>query len=162
MQNYLLILRINVAYIFKKSLLGFTQYKAVTLNFQTLNFSPQLATHNELGTKGEQLATDFLQQKGYKVLATNWRNKHHEIDIVAQKKDILVVAEVKTRTGRYFGEPEEFVLKQKQKNLIKAANAYLLIYNLDLEVRFDIISIVVEKEDKFVINHIEDAFSAVV
>lgn len=121
-----------------------------------------MATHNELGTKGEQLASDYLKEKDYRVLDLNWRNKHHEIDIVAQKKDVLVIAEVKTRTGRHFGEPEEFVLKQKQKNLIRAANAYLFKNNLDLEVRFDIISIVVEKEDKFVINHIEDAFSAVV
>ncbi len=121
-----------------------------------------MASHNELGTKGEQRATDFLQQKGYKILDTNWRNNHHEIDIVAQQKNTIVIAEVKTRTGRVFGEPEEFVQKQKQKNLIRAANAYLFKNNLDLEVRFDIISIVVEKEDKFVINHIEDAFSAVV
>ena len=121
-----------------------------------------MATHNELGTKGEQRATDFLSQNGYKILETNWRNNHHEVDIIAQQKNILIIVEVKTRTGRVFGEPEEFVLKQKQKNLIRAANAYVLKNNLDLEVRFDIISIVVEKEDKFVVNHIEDAFSAVV
>lgn len=121
-----------------------------------------MAAHNELGAKGEQQASGFLQQKGYTILATNWRNHHHEIDIVARHKNILIVAEVKTRTGRFFGEPEEFVLKQKQKNLIRAANAYLLRNNLDIEVRFDIISIVIEKEDKFIINHIEDAFSAVV
>jgi putative endonuclease len=121
-----------------------------------------MAEHNELGTKGEERASDFLQKKGYRILASNWRNNHHEIDIVARYNNTLVVAEVKTRTGRIFGEPEEFVLKQKQKNLIRAANAYLVRNNLDIEVRFDIISIVVEKEDKFVINHIEDAFSAVV
>ena len=120
-----------------------------------------MATHNELGTKGETRATEFLKEKGYKILATNWRNNHHEIDIIAQYKNTIIVAEVKTRTGRIFGEPEEFVLKQKQKNLIRAANAYVLKNNVDLEVRFDIISIVVEKEDKFVVNHIEDAFSAV-
>jgi putative endonuclease len=120
-----------------------------------------MAAHNELGSKGEQRASDFLQKKGYKILDTNWRMQQLEIDIVAQQKNLLIIAEVKTRTGRVFGEPEEFVQRQKQKNLIRAANAYVLKNNLDLEVRFDIISIVVEKEDKFVVNHIEDAFSTV-
>jgi putative endonuclease len=67
-----------------------------------------------------------------------------------------VIAEVKTRKTNYFGEPESFVTRQKQKNLIKAANEYILLNTLDLDVRFDIVSVVMNSST---VNHIEDAFS---
>lgn len=120
-----------------------------------------MAQHNETGKKGEELAIAFLTEKGFTVIEKNWISKHLEIDIIAQKKELLIIAEVKTRTGSYFGEPEEFVNKQKQKNLIKAAQAYIEKQNLDLEVRFDIISIVFSpKNNAYKIHHIEDAFYA--
>ena len=68
-----------------------------------------------------------------------------------------MVAEVKTRKSNFFGEPEEFVTRQKQKHLIKAANAYIEKNNLDLEVRFDIISIILSGNEQKIF-HIEDAF----
>ncbi len=116
-----------------------------------------MAEHNDTGTKGEKLATTFLQDKGYAVLETNWRFKNLEADIIATIAKTLVIAEVKTRKSNYFGEPETFVNKQKQKNLIKAANEYVLRNKLDMEVRFDIISIVMG-DSQMKINHIEDAF----
>ncbi|MES2591551.1 MAG: YraN family protein [Bacteroidota bacterium] len=116
-----------------------------------------MAEHNDTGTKGEKLASTFLQDKGYAVLETNWRFKNLEADIIATIAKTLVIAEVKTRKSNYFGEPETFVNKQKQKNLIKAANEYVLRNNLNLEVRFDIISIVMG-DSQTKINHIEDAF----
>lgn len=116
-----------------------------------------MATHNETGTKGEQIAANYLEKKGYTVLETNWRFKNLEADIIASIDKTLVIAEVKTRKSNYFGEPETFVNKQKQKNLIMAANEYIVRNQLDMEVRFDIISIIInDKEIK--INHIEDAF----
>lgn len=116
-----------------------------------------MATHNETGTKGEQIAANYLEKKGYTVLETNWRFKNLEADIIANINKTLVIAEVKTRKSNYFGEPETFVNKQKQKNLIMAANEYVVRNQLDMEVRFDIISIIInDKEIK--INHIEDAF----
>jgi len=118
-----------------------------------------MAEHNETGIKGEVLATNYLKQKGYSILETNWRFKNLEADIIASINSMLIVAEVKTRTGNYFGEPEIFVDKQKQKNLIKTANAYVQRNNIDLEVRFDIISILM-KNSTATINHIEDAFYA--
>ncbi|MCX6297043.1 MAG: YraN family protein [Bacteroidetes bacterium] len=75
---------------------------------------------------------------------------------MARVSQTLVIAEVKTRKSNYFGEPESFVTKQKQKNLIKAANEYILRNNLDLEVRFDIVSVVLN--DISAVKHIEDAF----
>ena len=116
-----------------------------------------MAEHNDTGTKGEKLAGEFLQKKGYVLLETNWKFHHLEADIIARHGNTLVVAEVKTRRSNYFGEPETFVNKQKQKNLIKAANGYILRYQLDLEVRFDIISIILG-DNQTKINHIEDAF----
>jgi putative endonuclease len=113
----------------------------------------------ETGKKGEKMAADFLLKNGYEVLEINWRHKQFEIDIIAKKSDVLVVAEVKTRTGNYFGEPEEWVTKVKQKNLIKGAEAYIKERDLDVEVRFDILSIILSpKGGEPKIHHIEDAF----
>ena len=116
-----------------------------------------MAEHNQTGTTGEELAASFLEKKGYSVLEKNWRFGHEEIDILASNDSILVVAEVKTRKSNFFGEPEEFVTRQKQKHLIKAANAYMEKNNLDLEVRFDIISIILSGNEQKIF-HIEDAF----
>jgi putative endonuclease len=118
-----------------------------------------MAEHNEKGTKGEELAATFLKENGYTVLETNWRFKNLEADIIAVANGVMVVAEVKTRTTNFFGEPETFVNKQKQANLRRAANAYIQDKQLDLEVRFDIISVILGKnEEQVKINHIPDAF----
>ncbi|MFI5222508.1 MAG: YraN family protein [Bacteroidia bacterium] len=116
-----------------------------------------MAEHNETGLNGEELAATYLVQKGYDILEKNWRFQHAEIDIIAKNEDTLVIAEVKTRTSNYFGEPEEFVTRQKQKLLIKAANAYIEKNNLELETRFDIVSVILKKENPKIF-HIEDAF----
>jgi len=116
-----------------------------------------MAEKHDLGKAGEQIATAHLKSNGYKVMEVNWRKGHLEVDIIAQKDDTLVIAEVKTRSSNFFGEPEEFVTKTKQNNLIKAANAYVILNNLDIEVRFDIISILFNGPNHK-IHHIEDAF----
>ena len=116
-----------------------------------------MAEHNDTGVKGEDLACLYLEEKGYAILEKNWRFGREEIDIIAQQSETLVVAEVKTRSGSFFGEPEEFVNRQKQKNLIKAINTYIEKNNLDLEVRFDIIGVILSGKNHR-INHIEDAF----
>jgi putative endonuclease len=118
-----------------------------------------MAEHNITGQKGEQMAAAYLEGKGFIILETNWRFKNLEADIVAKKADMLILAEVKTRKSSYFGEPESFVTKQKQKNLIRTAHEYVERNKLDLEVRFDIVSIVLN--DNTAIRHIEDAFYAV-
>lgn len=116
-----------------------------------------MAEHNITGQKGEQLAADFLKTKGFSILEMNWRYKNLEADIIATDSETLIIAEVKTRKSNYFGEPETFVTKQKQKNLIKAAHEYIQSKNLDLEVRFDIVSIIISSQGSS-INHIEGAF----
>ena len=67
----------------------------------------------EIGKKGEILAKDFLIAKNYTILFMNWRNKHSEIDIIAQDGKMIVFVEVKSRKNNQYGNPEEFVTKHK-------------------------------------------------
>ncbi|HEY6144224.1 MAG TPA: YraN family protein [Flavobacterium sp.] len=116
-----------------------------------------MAEHNELGKLGEELAVEYLQKEGYEILETNWTFQKAEIDIIAQKNDILAVVEVKTRSSLEFGLPQDFVKPKKIQLLVKAVNEYVVFKNLDVDVRFDIIAI--HKEGKsFVIEHLIDAF----
>ena len=116
-----------------------------------------MAEHNELGKKGEQLAIDFLIKSDYKILEKNYRYLKAEVDIIAQKGEILAAIEVKTRTSAYFGNPEEFVNPKKIKLLISAIDHYVVERDLDVEVRFDIIAIIQNKKETK-IEHLEDAF----
>ncbi len=117
-----------------------------------------MAEHNELGKEGEQIAVNLLRKKGYEILARNWRFQKAEIDIIAQKNpSTIVVIEVKTRTNSFVGSPEEFVTKKKIKLLVKAADEYVVSNQLEVEVRFDIISVI--KNTKYQkVDHLEDAF----
>ncbi len=117
-----------------------------------------MAEHNELGKLGEQLARDFLIAKGYQILEQNWVCGHKEIDIIAMDGKELVIVEVKTRRVTFLVEPEETVDKYKQRFLIWAAEAYIERNNLDVDVRFDIVAIVIDKNNEHRIDHIENAF----
>jgi len=109
------------------------------------------------GKKGEDLAVEFLLEEGYEILERNWRFKHIEVDIIARNKDQLVIAEVKSRTGNSYGEPYTAVDFRKQRYLIFAAERYLYSHDLDLEVRFDIISIIID-QGRTALEHIKEAF----
>ena len=97
-----------------------------------------MASHNDLGKKGEVLAEKFLWANGYEVLASNYRFEKAEIDLIAKKDNILIVVEVKTRSSAYFGFPEEFVTEKKEQLLSDAIDDYLEKENLDLPIRFAI------------------------
>jgi len=116
-----------------------------------------MAQHNDLGKQGEILAQKFLKENGYTILETNWQFRHAEIDIIATKDDLLVVVEVKTRTSDHYGKPEIFVNKKKIKLLVEAINHYIDKHHLDVEIQFDIIS-VIKNQYTETIEHIEDAF----
>ena len=120
-----------------------------------------MAEHNDFGANGEQMAREFLVNEGYTILETNWKYRSHEVDIIAQKGDIMAFVEVKTRNSRFLGEPEFFVSKTQQHNYIRVADAYVQQHNLQNEVRFDIISIVLNSNEK-TIKHITGAFSTIV
>ncbi len=111
-----------------------------------------------LGIEGEKTAAQFLVDNNYTILKRNWHYHHKEVDIIAEKNGMLIFVEVKTRKTNYFGEPFESVTQQKQEFLIEAANGYLVDNDLDKEVRFDVISIVLSNKNSPEIFHIPDAF----
>ncbi|MBN3036027.1 MAG: YraN family protein [Bacteroidales bacterium] len=109
------------------------------------------------GRMGEEAAARFLADKGYEILERNWRCRKDEIDIIARDGDWLVIVEVKTYAGAEWISPGEAVPKTKQRCLIRAANAYIERKDIHMEIRFDIISVVLA-ETGTQINHIPDAF----
>jgi len=116
-----------------------------------------MAEHNVLGKEGEAAAVAYLQEKGYRILHTNWRQGSYELDIVAQTSDELVIIEVKTRSVGSMMNPEDAVTNQKIRNIVAATDFYVKYFNIDLPARFDIISII-GNSPNFAIDHIEDAF----
>lgn len=116
-----------------------------------------MAQHNELGKKGEQLAIDFLLKNGYDIVERNYRFDKAEVDIIAQKDNILAIVEVKTRSTVDFGNPQDFVKPKQIQRLVKAVDEYVTVNRLDVEVRFDIIAIV-KRGKALNIEHLKNAF----
>jgi putative endonuclease len=110
-----------------------------------------------LGRKGEELAVEFLKKEGYTILEKNWNAGKLEIDIIARKMDMIIFVEVKTRSVNYLATPESAVDSRKQRSIISAADRYLKKNRIDMESRFDIITLVKEKNN-FIIDHITNAF----
>lgn len=117
-----------------------------------------MAIHNDIGRDGELEAIKFLLQNGYEILDQNWVAGKAEVDIIAYKLNTIIFIEVKTRSSLAFGKPEEFVSTEKQRLLTNAAQTYIEVMEFEGEIRFDIISVILTKEKRFNINHIEDAF----
>lgn len=113
-----------------------------------------------LGRAGEQLAAEYLASKGYRIVKRNFRSHRNEIDIVALNGNILCFIEVKTRLSLEKGHPAEAVTPQKQKEIIKAAKAYLLtLDNAEPDCRFDVVTILLETTGGHpIIEHFPDAF----
>lgn len=109
------------------------------------------------GRSGEQIAVNYLIAKGYKILNQNYRYQKAEVDIIAQKAGGLIAVEVKTRSNEDFGSPQEFLKPAQIQRIIRAVDHYVLIHNLELEVRFDIMAIVMSSA-AYKIEHIKNAF----
>jgi len=119
-----------------------------------------MAFHNLLGEEGEKIAVRYLKSKGYIVYQTNWRFGKLEIDIIAEDGQELVFIEVKTRSSEIYGRPEEAVDDAKESAILNAADIYVRDFNLEIEVRFDILSVLINNK-KSKICHIIDAFSGI-
>jgi putative endonuclease len=126
-----------------------------------------MASHNILGKEGEQMAVNWLQEKGYEILHRNWRYSHYEIDIVAKKAcpndssgrgDILHIVEVKARYGKQFGNPEDSVTKKKFKHLQKATDEFLFLNPGYKWIQYDILAITLHKYDEPEYFLLEDVF----
>ena len=116
-----------------------------------------MARHNDLGKVGEDLAVDFLIRNDYYIRARNFRFEKAEVDIIAQKEELLIIVEVKTRSTTDFGNPQDFIKPKQIANLVKAVNAYVEQEGLDYEVRFDVIAII-KNRNQLEIEHLKDAF----
>jgi putative endonuclease len=114
-------------------------------------------THIELGNLGEKMALDFLQKKNFTIHSCNYRFKKNEVDIIAENDGKLIVVEVKTRETAEIGEPYKAVTRSKQRHIITVVDYYVKEKNIDLEVQFDVISIV-HNSYRTKIEHIENAF----
>ncbi|SDM39588.1 YraN family protein [Kriegella aquimaris] len=116
-----------------------------------------MGKHNEFGKEGEDLAVAYLIEKGYTIKCRNYRFLKAEIDIIAQKDDILAIVEVRARSNDQIINIADTVTKKKIQLLVNGADNYVTERNLDIEVRFDIIAIL--KNSKiFRIEHLEGAF----
>jgi len=118
-----------------------------------------MAKHNLLGKLGEAEACAFLKKNGYLIREQNWHSSHKELDIVAERDGWLVIVEVKTRTSQQWEPPEMAVNQQKIRHIVQAAHHYVRLHQIDLPVRFDVVTVITNPEST-AIEHIEDAFLA--
>ena len=119
-----------------------------------------MAESYELGKIGEELAAEYLQKRGYKILEQRWHDHHLEIDIIAfdTETNELVSAEVKTRKSGDFGSPEDAVDMKKIRRTVYATAFYMKLHKIRWSVRFDIFSIIIPENGQARITHIKDAF----
>lgn len=117
-------------------------------------------SHLDTGRRGEDIAAEFLEQKGYRIAVRNFRAGKGEIDLIVwtASGDQLVFVEVKTRSGDGFGGPEEAVNKRKQRVMVRTAGEYMDSISYEWEIRFDIVAVILQNGRLLTIRHIEDAF----
>lgn len=116
-----------------------------------------MAKHNDLGKQGEQMAADFLMHLGYEILERNYRYQKAEVDIIAKKKNILAIIEVKTRSTTVFGNPQDFLKAKQIERIVHAIDHYVILKQLDVEVRFDVVAIV-KNGNQYDFEHLENAY----
>ena len=96
----------------------------------------------DTGILGEKLARDFLKKRGYRILETNYRCPRGEVDLIAEHKDYLVFVEVRTKTSRDFGTPEESITATKRERLRTVASYYQQAHdNLPQLWRIDVVAV---------------------
>ena len=112
------------------------------------------------GRFGEEQAARYLQRRGYRIEARNFRCRFGEIDIIARRGRYLVFVEVKQRQDRRFAEAREYVTGRKQARILAAARLYLAQNETDLQPRFDVIEVYGGEGERTKIVHLENAFEA--
>jgi putative endonuclease len=116
-------------------------------------------SRQNLGQDGEHIAVEYLAKDGYRILTRNFRCRYGEIDIIAQKREVLVFIEVKTRTGKTCGSPAAAVTQKKQRQISRTAQYYLAEHSLfDTPARFDVVAIVIDPGQHPLVEIIESAF----
>lgn len=121
-----------------------------------------MGRNNLVGAWGESLAAEYLLKKKYKLVASGYRCRFGEIDLIVSDKKYLVFVEVKLRKNDRFADAKEYVDSYKQKRIYTTAELYLSQYPTDLQPRFDVIEIYAPDgmaTKKPTIYHLEDAFA---
>ena len=114
-----------------------------------------MSAKDELGREGEQVAVEYLERAGLRVLDRNWRCADGEIDIVAAERQVMVVCEVKTRSGTTFGTPLEQITRAKQARLRRLASRWLVAHGVLFdEVRIDVVGLIYDGTGGFSVEHI--------
>lgn len=116
-----------------------------------------MVSQREIGELAEGLAESHLLKLGYQILEKNWYHGHLELDIVARDGNELVIVEVKSRNGIRYEHPSEAITNTKIKRVVEAADAYIIQKELNLETRFDVITIIFFGNN-FELEHFKDAF----
>ena len=117
-----------------------------------------MATHNDTGKKGEEMAAKWLEEKGYQILERNWRYHKSEVDIIAHKNQLLHFVEVKTSRSLRFGFPEQRVTRRKMQLLMKAGANYLARNRQWRRIQYNILSICLQKHQPASFLLIEDVY----
>lgn len=120
-----------------------------------------MATTNDIGDRGEEVAASHLEEAGYRVLERNYRFDRNEVDLVCCAPDEggeIVFVEVKTRSGMGFGAPEASITEEKQEALVNVAQAYMHERQREGDpARFDVVTVMLRNGPPEV-NHYENAF----
>lgn len=111
----------------------------------------------DIGREGEDYAVRYLVASGYRIMCRNYRYRRAEIDVLATRGGILVVIEVKTRTGAFYEALSRSIPRTKILRLVRAADHYVRSNGLRAEVRFDIIQ-VIRISGGYRLVHLQDAF----
>ncbi len=114
-------------------------------------------TSKEFGDLGETMACDFLISQGYKIRDRNWFFRKKELDVIAETNDFLVFVEVKSRMDTCLENPTRAITKAKKRYLLEAANAYIEEKKIDKEARFDVITVLLDKQGNPTLKHYKEA-----
>ncbi len=117
-----------------------------------------MANHNDTGKTGEGMGIEWLVENGYIIKELNWRHSHWEVDAIAEKNTVLHFIEIKTRRSKKYGLPEEKVGKKKIQNLINAAEEYLHLNPQWQRIQFNVLSILIIKDEPVEYFLIEDVY----
>lgn len=117
-----------------------------------------MAEHNEKGAKSEKLAIEYLAGNGFRILNTNWRSGKMEIDLIAEENHKLVVVEVKSCLAENYESAGALLSTRKMRNLATAAEAFILRYDVNMEVRFDLVVVIYGGREGIRLEHVREAF----
>lgn len=113
----------------------------------------------ETGAKGEELAAEFFSRKGFEIVARNYRHNRGEIDLIVRREDWTIFVEVKTRSSSDFGQPEEFVTPAQANKIYDVAEDFIFSTDWKGNVRFDVVSVLLNGEECLELAHFEDAIN---